>query len=91
MSWSSTITERPAAYINGKLMSWGTWAADAVTSGNIDTGLAICDFIALTPYGSAAGTLAISVNETMPCTGSAVTIDIGTSVDVDGYWWAFGR
>ena len=91
MAWSSTIVERPAAYLNGKLVSWGTWDADGVTSGDIDTGLAVCEFIALTPSGSAAATVHISVNETLPCTGSAVTIDIGSSVDVDGYWWAMGR
>ena len=90
MAWSSAIVGTPASYLPGKLMSWGTWTADGETAGDIDTGLHRCEFIALTPVGAAAGTLAISVTDALPHDGSAVGIDIGTSVDVDGHWWAFG-
>jgi hypothetical protein len=91
MAFTSTITQRAAAFMNGKLVSWGTWDADGTTGGDIDTGLTMCDMIVCQPSGSAAAVVHISVNETLPVAGSAVTIDIGSSVDVDGYWWAFGR
>ena len=90
MAFSSTLVGRPQAQFTGKLVSWGTWDADGTTSGNIDTGLKICEFIALQPKGSTGNLTHINVDETLPCAGSAVTINMGTSLDVDGYWWAFG-
>jgi len=90
MAWSSAIVGRPAAYMPGKLVSWGSWTADGVTAGDIDTGLHRCEFISLTPYGSSTALTHISVTDTLPHDGSAVGIDIGTSIDVDGYWWAMG-
>lgn len=69
-------------------MSWGTWDGGGDSGGNIDTGLRLCDFITLTPDSGTGPAAAPTVNETLPCDGSAVTIALGE--DVNGYWMAWG-
>jgi len=74
-----------------KAVAWGTFTNGAAdTGGDIDTGLEMCEFISLTVNDSAAGscTSVPAVNETLPISGSAVTIL--TLAGQDGYWWAFG-
>lgn len=89
MAFTSTITEE--SVFGNKRITWGTWDnGGGVTSGNIDTGLQICEFITLQPKGTGAIRVETGVDETLPCDGSAVTINLGASQDVDGYWWAFG-
>ena len=89
MAFTSTIVGRPQAQLSGKLMSCGTWDADGTTGGDINTGLRICEMIILQPKGTYGADDAVVLNETLPCTGSAVSIGLGG--DVDGYWWAFGH
>lgn len=52
---------------------WGTATGNG-TGGEIDTGLVRCEFIALTAHKTAAVADAVTLNETLPCDGSAVTI-----------------
>jgi hypothetical protein len=59
------------------------------TTGNIDTGLAQCDFMGITHYGSSVEVMVGVANETFPCAGNAVTV-IGSSGD-NLYWYAVGR
>jgi hypothetical protein len=49
-------------------------ATGSGTGGEINTGLHVCEFISLTAHKSAIVADAPTVNETMPCAGSAVTI-----------------
>lgn len=69
-------------------VTYGTWDGGSETGGNINTGLHKCAFMLLTAGGSSIVADAPTVNETLPCDGSAVTI-IVTS-DTDGFWMAFG-
>ena len=88
MAFSSTVTQRAGALGARLRVSWGTWDGGGDNGGDIDTTLTKCYHIALTPSTSAPAA-APAVNETLPCDGSAVTIDCGA--DVDGYWMAWGR
>ena len=88
MAFSSSISERTV--FGNKRVHYGTFTAtgSGVTSGNIDTGLSSCEHITLTPYGTAPGSQ-LSVNETLPVDGSAVTIDCAAE-EITGYWIAYG-
>jgi len=88
MGFTSTITG--TTVFGNKAVTWGTWNTGGVTYGDIDTGLRICEHIDLTINAAAAFAKAPANRETMPIAGSAITIDIGSSPDIDGYWWAFG-
>jgi len=87
MAFSSTITSYSKA--GDKMVTRGTYTnGNGETGGDIDTGLAICEFIQLQPSGSSAIATAPVVNETLPVAGSAVTVV--TADNEDGYWRAEG-
>jgi hypothetical protein len=86
MTFDSTVTGKTV--FGNKVVTWGTWDGAGATTGDIDTGLALCDFIALTHYDTAVETGVPVVNEALPVAGSAVTIIFDSGKD--GYWWAFG-
>lgn len=87
MAFSSTIENYGVE--GDKNVNRGTYtSADASTGGNIDTGLAYCEFMKLTPMASAVSASASVVNETLPVAGSAVTIV--TIANEAGYWEAVG-
>jgi hypothetical protein len=86
MAFSATKTGETV--FGDKRVTYGTWDGGGETGGNINTGLHHCEHISLTAKGGAIVADAPTVDETLPCDGSAVTI-IVTS-DTDGYWMAFG-
>jgi len=87
MAFTSAITE--SITIGNKKVTFGTFTTSSTdTGGDINTGLAMCEFIKLDYSGAAAGATCIMVNETLPVAGSAVTVVHAASAD--GYWWAFG-
>jgi hypothetical protein len=85
MTLASTISGY--ADFGAKRVSWGSFTNDS-TGGDIDTGLAICEGILIQHTGSAAIGDSPSINETLPCAGSAITI-VTTSGKV-GNWFAWG-
>lgn len=86
MAFSSTITE--STTFGNKKVTFGTFTTSSTeTGGDINTGLAMCEFIKLN-YLTSAGATCPMVNETLPVAGSAVTVVHAASAD--GYWWAFG-
>lgn len=86
MAFTDVITEK--WFGGNKAWARGTFVSDGGDSGgNIDTGLRMCEFIAMTPKTSAPAAQC-AVNETLPVAGSAVTVV--TSANVEGYWIAFG-
>jgi hypothetical protein len=88
MAFTSTITQRPTA-IGNKRMSAGTFANDGgSTGGDIDTGLSRCEAIWLQHTGAAVSADAPAVNETLPYSGSAITVV--TTADTTGNWMAIG-
>jgi hypothetical protein len=84
MAFSSTMTSR--SKLANKNVTFGTWDAGGTDGGDIDTGLTVCEFIALTPKGI---NMVVACTESLPADGSAITIDV--EGDVDGYWMAVGR
>ncbi len=86
MAFSNTIAGRTVA--GNKRLHYGAWDATAVTGGDIDTGLTVCQSIMLTHLGSAVEAAVAVVNETLPVAGNAITI-VCTSGDA-GYWMAIG-
>lgn len=72
-----------------KRVVYGTYTnGSGDTGGDINTGLTVCEFITFTHKGSTVSASPVTVNETLPCPGSAVTIV--TDDGVDGYWKAEG-
>jgi hypothetical protein len=87
MAFTSAITE--STTFGNKKVTFGTFTTSSTdTGGDINTGLATCEFIKLNYSGASAGATCPMVNETLPIAGSAVTIVHAASAD--GYWWAFG-
>jgi hypothetical protein len=90
MAFTSAITQTVPIAVGDKKMTFGTFTnAGGDTGGDINTGLKICDAIFLQTGGAAVNANDPSVNETLPCDGSAVTIV--TTADQDGTWMAIGR
>lgn len=87
MAFTSTILER-AKSIGHMRMSFGSFNAYATTGGDINTGLNKCHMMMLTHKGTGVEASVAVVNETMPCTGTAVTIVCNASDQ--GYWLAYG-
>ena len=87
MAFTQVLMSRPKSFGHMR-MSFGSWTATSVTTGDINTGLRKCYSMMLTHKGSATEAAAAVVGETMPYDGSAVTITC-TSSDA-GYWLAFG-
>ena len=73
--------------MNNKAVTWGTFDANSVTSGDIDTGLRQVDFMTL-QTGAAVSADQSAVNETLPTAGSAVAI--ACTSGIAGFWMAFG-
>lgn len=86
MAFTSTIVQRPIS-LGNKRISMGSWDGGGDNGGDIDTGLRSCEFISLTPKGSAT-VAGVACTETLPVAGSAITIACGA--DVDGFWMAIG-
>lgn len=72
-----------------KFITYGSWAATAVTGGDIKTGLKTVDMFVLQHSGSAVEAAVGVVNETFPLASGDVTF-VCTSGDT-GYWFAIGR
>jgi len=88
MAFESAITKRGKIPGSG-LVHCGTYTnGSGDTGGDINTGLLKCEAIFLQSGGSSVIATAPVVNETLPCTGSAVTIV--TADDEDGTWMAIG-
>lgn len=89
MAFSSAITRTVQNVVGDRKIVHGTYTnTSGSTGGNIDTGLAVCEFIMLQPTGSAVVASNPVVNETLPVAGSAITV-VNTA-DEDGYWMAYG-
>lgn len=90
MAFSSAITE--SITIGDKKVTFGTFTTSSTdTGGDINTGLAMCEYIKLNYSGASAGATCPMVNETMVAggiAGNAITVVHAASAD--GYWWAFG-
>uniref|UniRef100_A0A6M3KNZ7 Uncharacterized protein n=1 Tax=viral metagenome TaxID=1070528 RepID=A0A6M3KNZ7_9ZZZZ len=71
-----------------KCMTYGTWTAGAVTTGEIDTKLHRCEQLLLQPNNNTSPAEQCQVSSTLPIAGSAVGIVITSNVD--GYWMALG-
>jgi len=70
-----------------KKVSKGTWTTDT-TTGDIDTGLMVCESITLQITGAAIVADAPVLDETLPVAGNAVTIIVTSGAD--GIWEAEG-
>jgi len=76
-----TISALSRTVIGNKRMTIGT-ATVAGTGGEINTGLRICEWIGLTSNDAGAVSAdGVTVNETLPCDGSAVTVICTNTVD----------
>ena len=82
MSYSSAKTDETV--MGNKRVTWGVLTADA-TTGNIDTGLEVCEFIALIPITAAK---VVNLTATLPCAGNAV--GVGCESNTNCNWIAFG-
>ncbi|HBF43030.1 MAG TPA: hypothetical protein DDW42_05250 [Desulfobacteraceae bacterium] len=86
MAFSSAVTFKTV--FGNKRVHRGTFDCASVATGDIDTGLRLCEGIDLTCKGSAVATNAPAINEDLPVDGSAVTIVADSSQG--GYWMAMG-
>ena len=87
MAIISTITRRVQNTIGDRKVTYGTYQGD--TTGEIDTGLEVCEFLDLQGTASVAGTAAIVNVDNFPLRGTAVPI-ITTDAS-GGIWFAYGR
>jgi len=85
MAFASAITFQGVR--GSKKISKGTWTTDT-TTGDIDTGLTVCEHIALQYAAAAVIADAPTLDETLPVAGSAVTIIVTSGAD--GLWEAEG-
>jgi len=86
MSFASVI-QGETIYGNERV-TYGTFQDTSSTGGDINTGLHQCVDIQLTAAGGSIVADAPTVNKTLPCDGSAVTIICTTSTG--GRWKAYG-
>jgi hypothetical protein len=70
-------------------VTYGTFDGSGVTTGDIDTGLGTVFTMAVNAGGSSVVADSVTINETFPLAGSAITI-IFTSGKA-GTWIAFGK
>ena len=88
MTFASAVTGKTV--FGNKRVHFGTFTQVAgETGGNIDTQLNVCEAIFFTPVSASAIATPVSVNETLPIAGSAITI-VTTDGDA-GNWVAFGN
>ena len=84
-----TDTKVGSSIFGNKAVAWGTYAStNSDTGGDIDTGLHKVDAMFFSGSGAAVNADMPAINETLPCTGSAVTIV--TTADATGFWFAIG-
>ena len=87
MAFASAITGYSKS--GDKRVVYGTYTnGSGDTGGDVNTGLTVCEFITFTHKGTAVSASPVTLNETLPCSGSTVTIV--TDDGVDGYWKAEG-
>jgi hypothetical protein len=85
--WTSTLLRR--SVWGDKAVTIGTYQdSNSDGGGDIDTKLHRCEKIFLQPYGAAVTLNAPSVYETLPATGSAITIACDAAET--GTWFAIG-
>ena len=68
-----TISNLSRTVIGNKRMTTGS-AATTGTTGEINTGLRICEFISVMANDGSVSADAVTLNETFPCDGSAITV-----------------
>jgi hypothetical protein len=68
-----TTSVRSQTIMGNKRVHMGT-ATGSGTGGEIDTGLRTCEMILLTANDSSVSADAVTLNETLPCDGGAVTV-----------------
>ena len=88
MAFSFTIENEQILEGNMRIV-YGTWNADSVTGGDIQTGLSRVDVCLLGHTGSATEAAVAVVNETLPLASGDVTI-VTTSGDT-GTFIAIGQ
>ena len=87
MAFASTVKEKVS--LGNKWLAYGTFTCNGGTAGgDIDTGLKKVEGMWFTGSGASALATFVSVNETLPCAGNAVTIV--TSTNDTGTWYAIG-
>lgn len=87
MAFSSAVVT--TTIMGNKKVTWGTYNGAAVTTGNLNTGLSVCETLQLSAGGSSVVTEAPTINSTFPIAGSSVPI-IFTS-GTTGFWMAIGQ
>ena len=88
MTIASVITK--TGVMGAYKVAWGTFTVSGgATGGNIDTGLTLVHSMYLQTGGAAVSADQSSINETLPCDGSAVTIV--TTANTVGTWFAIGK
>jgi len=88
MAFSSTVTD--TSVFGDRKVVYGTFTnSGGSTGGDIDTGMDRVDFISLQVKGSSVVSDVPVVNETLPCSGNAVTVV--TTANAIGYWFAIGK
>ena len=83
-----TIDKLVRTLFGNKRVHFGR-AAGAATGGEIDTGLRVCEWIGLTAMKATVVADAVTLDETLPAAGSAVTI-IHTAATSYVYFIAVG-
>ena len=86
MAFSSSVSYK--TQFGNKRVHYGTWTGASVATGNVNTGLRLCETIMLTINNSAVTSNPAVVDESMPVAGSAVTIVFDSSMN--GNWLAVG-
>jgi len=87
MAFASTVKEKVS--LGNKWLAYGTFTCDGgTTGGDINTGLKKVEGMWFTGSGESALATLVSVNETLPCAGNAVTIV--TTANDTGTWYAIG-
>jgi len=89
VDFASAITERIVQ--GNRRVNRGTWTNSATGAKNIDTGLRVVTSMKIqqTAVSNAVSATAPTINETLPCDGSAVTIVTTGNTD-NGNWIAEG-
>lgn len=83
-----TQTTNSKIVIGDKRVHFGTWTATGVSTGDLDTGLKVCENVYIYHTGSGAEAKHGVINTALPAPGNAITL-ICESGDV-GIWIAEG-
>ena len=86
MAIISVLKRRVRNVIGDRSVTTGTY--NGAATGEVDTGLEICDHLMLQGTATTAGSVAV-VNATFPRSGTGVPI-VSTGVP-GGIWFAYGR